>query len=666
MKLRSFLLSTYLLFTVCALSYAQMVPGGGPMTPTSSNGTVISSPANGVAYFAATGNKVVGGTVLTFNPSTNTLSTTNLTVTSISNGCGTWTAGVAGSTGAPCSTSSGSVNPGTINQMAWYSATGSAVSGLPTLASGILVTSAGGVPSISTTLPFIVPVTTGGTGAATYTLNGVLYGNGTNPLQVTAQGAANSVLTANAGTPSFSDSPTLNNLTVNTTITNGSQTTGAVLYTNGSNQFTTSSALLFNGVTLTGVDADFQAYILTNSPVHGSHNIFLVPPATTFTDWTMTLPTTLGGAGQPLVSSGNGGVPATWGSITGTGSFFATSTSSPSDGCATWTTGNIGSTATTCGVGTVNSGTLGQYAFYNAAGNAVSGLTATSNGIAATNGSGAATILPTANSAVLNTTSGGVPSLTASPVIGTSVTTPQIYGNSTAAGSLRLTATSNGSPSGDKIFMSTGGLIKQVVDDGGVFIAQGAPGANASAQLNIGPSTTTAGSSPLKFNGAGSLLTTPEAGSFEFVNNDLYFTPQTQRRLVQIANMAGIPATSITTGTTNLATVNVVSGETYIVNIYLTFTSVANTAIIGFNGGTTGNANILTINQFGNGLVPTGIGSLAANSAGTVTAIGNAISININGIFTASATGTFGINIHSNTGTIQLLAGSYYSYTEFQ
>ncbi len=47
----------------------------------------------------------------------------------------------------------GGVSPGTINQLAWYSATGNVVSGLATANSGVLVTSAGGVPSISSTLP---------------------------------------------------------------------------------------------------------------------------------------------------------------------------------------------------------------------------------------------------------------------------------------------------------------------------------------------------------------------------------------------------------------------------------------------------------------------------------------------------------------------------------
>ena len=58
----------------------------------------------------------------------------------------------------------------------------------------------------------IVDVTHGGTGNNTATLNGVLYGNTTAALQATAQGAANTVLVANAGAPSFSTNPTISTL----------------------------------------------------------------------------------------------------------------------------------------------------------------------------------------------------------------------------------------------------------------------------------------------------------------------------------------------------------------------------------------------------------------------------------------------------------------------
>src|SRR5262252_5608365 len=56
----------------------------------------------------------------------------------------------------------------------------------------------------------IVDVARGGTGVSTLAANGVLYGNGTAPIGVTAAPAANSVLVGNAGPPAFSSSPTVN------------------------------------------------------------------------------------------------------------------------------------------------------------------------------------------------------------------------------------------------------------------------------------------------------------------------------------------------------------------------------------------------------------------------------------------------------------------------
>ena len=68
-------------------------------------------------------------------------------------------------------------------------------------------------------------VARGGTGAATFTANGVLYGNITGAVLVTSQGAANSVLTANAGAPAFSDSPTVVSLTATTALNASGATT---------------------------------------------------------------------------------------------------------------------------------------------------------------------------------------------------------------------------------------------------------------------------------------------------------------------------------------------------------------------------------------------------------------------------------------------------------
>jgi hypothetical protein len=61
----------------------------------------------------------------------------------------------------------------------------------------------------------ILGVPNGGLGGAALTLNGVVYGNGSNPAQVTVQGAANSLLAANAGAPFFTPTPTTDRFTVN-------------------------------------------------------------------------------------------------------------------------------------------------------------------------------------------------------------------------------------------------------------------------------------------------------------------------------------------------------------------------------------------------------------------------------------------------------------------
>ncbi|MEK7075591.1 MAG: hypothetical protein AAB948_02260, partial [Patescibacteria group bacterium] len=69
---------------------------------------------------------------------------------------------------------------------------------------GLVVTANTGVITTGTWNGTTIAVANGGTGATTFTANGVLYGNTTGAIQATAQGAANTVLVANAGAPSFS------------------------------------------------------------------------------------------------------------------------------------------------------------------------------------------------------------------------------------------------------------------------------------------------------------------------------------------------------------------------------------------------------------------------------------------------------------------------------
>lgn len=92
-----------------------------------------------------------------------------------------------------------------------------------TLAAGLTVlgglTSSGGVTSSGS---LVVP--SGGTGSSTLTLHGVLYGNSSSPVGVTAAGSSNTVLVTAAGNaaPTFSATPTLTTLTTTSGLTVGS------------------------------------------------------------------------------------------------------------------------------------------------------------------------------------------------------------------------------------------------------------------------------------------------------------------------------------------------------------------------------------------------------------------------------------------------------------
>lgn len=90
-----------------------------------------------------------------------------------------------------------------------------------------------GIPLVSGATSSVLPsfgtasVAGGGTGQTSFTANGVLYGNATSGLLVTAQGAASTYLTANAGAPTFTSyAPTAPTPTI--AVTSGTVTVGYV------------------------------------------------------------------------------------------------------------------------------------------------------------------------------------------------------------------------------------------------------------------------------------------------------------------------------------------------------------------------------------------------------------------------------------------------------
>jgi hypothetical protein len=171
---------------------------------------------------------------------------------------------------------------GTIDVRGNYSQTGSgtftAGSGtttLPNLGLGVVHSSSGGVLSssavvLTSEVSGTLPVANGGTGATTLTANGVVVGNGTSAVHVTAVGTAGHVLTSN-GTglnPTFQPSPAAS-LTIGTTaITSG--TVGRILFEGAGNVVSQDSDLSFSTDTLTATNIVAPTSVTISSLTSGS------------------------------------------------------------------------------------------------------------------------------------------------------------------------------------------------------------------------------------------------------------------------------------------------------------------------------------------------------------------------------------------------------------
>lgn len=320
-------------------------------------------------------------------------------------------------------TGTGTVNAGLINQLAYYAANGNTVSGLATLASGVLVTSAGGVPSIGQTLPSAVQtnitqlgtitagvwqgtpvgVAFGGTGNSSFTAYAVLCAGTTSTgafQNVSGVGTAGQILTSNGAAllPSW-QSPT----------GTGTVTAGLI------NQLAYYAA---NGSTVSGLATANNGTLVTSAG--GVPSISQTLPSAVQTNITQLGTITTGVWNGTTILVGNGGTGATsftayavvCGGITSTGALQNVSgvgsvgqvlTSNGAAALPSW--------QAVSGGGTVSPGLINQLAYYSSAGNTVSGLTTASGGVLVTNNAGAPSILPgsATTGTVLQAVSGGAP-----------------------------------------------------------------------------------------------------------------------------------------------------------------------------------------------------------------------------------------------------------------
>ena len=239
----------------------QFLTSGSNSAPSWTTATYLPSlVANEILYASATN---VLGQITSVNDGV--LITSNTGVPSLLANSGTPGFVLTANTGAPpswqASTGTGTVSSGLINQMTWYAATGTVVSGLATANDGVLVTSGAGVPSIAGALPTAVQtnitelgtITTGvwhgsvllgqygGTGVANTGLT-INLGSPTTGYVLTSDSSGNASWAANPGTGSI--------ITLNGNSGSATASGGVITISGGTTGLTTSGAS--NTLSLTG------------------------------------------------------------------------------------------------------------------------------------------------------------------------------------------------------------------------------------------------------------------------------------------------------------------------------------------------------------------------------------------------------------------------------
>jgi len=206
-----------------------------------------------------------------------------------------------------------------------------------------------------------------------------------------------------------------------------------------------------------------------------------------------------------------------------------------------------------------------------------------------------------------------------------------LNGNSTASGNLTLDSTSH----------ATKGYVLINPTGGNVGIGTTAP----TAVLHLKAGTATASSAPLKFT-SGTLLTTPEAGSIEFLTDAYYGTITTagarkQFAFTDVDTLSSLVSVgTITTGTWS-GSFGAVSGANLTSLTAANLSGTIPSAVLG-NSTVYIGTTAVALNRASSALVLTGITSIDGNAAtvttnanltGPITSVGNATSV-------ASQTGT--------------------------
>jgi hypothetical protein len=424
-------------------------------------------------------------------------------------------------------TASGAVSAGTVNQLTYYAASGTTVSGLATANNGVLVTSVAGVPSISTTLP------------SGLTIPG--YQPTITPAALTEVNDTNVTMTL-GGTPSTAllqaVSMTLGwtgqlSLARGGTAANLTASTGGIVYSGSSARAILAGTATANQILLSGSSAAPAWSTATYPSVTTINQILYSSSANVISginaanngvmiSGTTGIPSFLANSGTPgYVLTANSGAPPSWQAITAEGAITSINGDSgsitPSSGVVTISGGTTGlttsgSSATLNLTGTLKLGNGGTNAALTASNGGIFYSTASAGAILAGTAtaqqllmSGSSTTpqwstttypttnaintllyassanvmaaLATANSSVLVTSSGGVPSWSTTLPSGLSATnltlvTPTLGGASATSLTFSSTTgivgttTNNNAASG-----SVGEFISSVIASGSAVTA---------------------------------------------------------------------------------------------------------------------------------------------------------------------------------------------------
>ena len=164
----------------------------------------------------------------------------------------------------------------------------------PTAGTGLTLTS--NATTLQYALSTPVTVANGGTGATSFTTNGLLYGNGVGAIQATAAGAANTVLLGTGAAPTFGQVP------------NGALANSSITLNNGNNITVTSSPVSLGGAATIAVTGTTQYAVQVGSAAGA---LTSVSPSPT--------------AGVPLISNGAAANPSFGTAVVAGGGTGATS-----------------------------------------------------------------------------------------------------------------------------------------------------------------------------------------------------------------------------------------------------------------------------------------------------------------------------------------------------